>query len=264
MRASASLSVRPVAVTLYSMASATQSPASFLYTSTSKRMPGGSLARAIIRPLLGGIADGLLHARRRAAAALLEGARVALTRTAVDGATRTASPPARHRGRAPLLVVARRATAAARRRAAGADRAGRAARAGARESGLEGQLRRDVDALRGSSSHPARRGGTEPPPHPVRAPARRGGGRRVHHRRRREVRDGARRLHHHAADALARSRSRGNDARGVARRPRHPARPRLRRVMGLAHPTGAATDGDRGAGVSAAALAMAHDTPYAR
>src|SRR5262249_24035741 len=53
-RAGASLSVRPVAVTLYSTASATHSPRSFLYTSTSKRI-GGSLARCIIgQPWSGG------------------------------------------------------------------------------------------------------------------------------------------------------------------------------------------------------------------
>ena len=66
----------------------------------------------------------------------------------------------------------------------------------------------------------------EPSPHAGRAPARGRGPRRVHDGGRREVRDGAGRSHHHAADALARSRPRGDGARGLARRPRHPARAR--------------------------------------
>jgi hypothetical protein len=71
--------------------------------------------------------------------------------------------------------------------------------------------------------------------------------------------DGARRFHHHAAHALARSRARGNGARRVARRPRHSARARVRRFLGLAHAPGTAADRDRGGGVSAASLAMARE-----
>ena len=112
--------------------------------------------------------------------------------------------------------------------------------------GLAGGYAATATLYAGSADHPARRERAEPSPHAGRAPAGGRGPRGVHDRGRGEVRDGAGRSHHHAADALARSRPRGDGAGGLARRPRHPARAELRRKLGFAHAASGAAHDEHG------------------